>query len=169
MQSIPAVTHPKQTRTTINGSVRNMRASFLLLVACTALVSATPLTFTDGEPIDPNTGKGAPILGTLFFLFAQAHSRSRLTLCSSASPGYLISIRWHKSSARPPESRRPRSSICRRRHSSQPKMVLFALQDQDISWWLDPYTGYQRYAAVDRYRECSAAPEKRGAERVALA
>jgi len=48
-----------------------MRASTLLCAAFAALSAAGLVkraTFTDGEPIDPTTGKGAPLLGTHPFL-----------------------------------------------------------------------------------------------------
>jgi len=43
-----------------------MRASAILLTAFAAIASAGLVkrdTFTDGQPIDPTTGKGAPLLG----------------------------------------------------------------------------------------------------------
>src|ERR1700761_4205036 len=94
----------------------------LVLVLAAAGSQAIPLvrrqlgSTASGQPYDPATGKGAPLLG----------------LDSTCPPLVLFSysIRRHQSAARPAESRRSRPAINRRRHSTESQVAVLAVQNQ---------------------------------------
>jgi hypothetical protein len=68
-------------------TLETMRASTLLYAAFAVISSAGLVerdTFTDGQPIDPSTGKGAPLLGTSPNVAPSIPHVHRLTSCLQA-------------------------------------------------------------------------------------